>query len=59
LNGRVERTRLFLFFGKSYARQDELEIITVSGARSVTNFSSNLHLHSGLAPTHAGLNTAV
>jgi cytosine/adenosine deaminase-related metal-dependent hydrolase len=33
-----------------HARPDELEIIAESGARIVTNFSSNLHLHSGLAP---------
>jgi cytosine/adenosine deaminase-related metal-dependent hydrolase len=33
-----------------HARPDELEMIAASGARLVTNFSSNLHLHSGLAP---------
>jgi cytosine/adenosine deaminase-related metal-dependent hydrolase len=33
-----------------YARPDELDIIAESGATIVTNFSSNLHLHSGLAP---------
>lgn len=33
-----------------HARSDELEMIAASGARIVTNFSSNLHLHSGLAP---------
>ena len=36
-----------------HARPDELEIIAASGARLVTNFSSNLHLHSGLAPIAA------
>jgi cytosine/adenosine deaminase-related metal-dependent hydrolase len=36
-----------------HARPDELEIIAASGARIVTNFSSNLHLHSGLAPIAA------
>ena len=36
-----------------HARSDELEIIAASGARIVTNFSSNLHLHSGLAPIAA------
>ena len=36
-----------------HARPDELEIIATSGARLVTNFSSNLHLHSGLAPVAA------
>jgi cytosine/adenosine deaminase-related metal-dependent hydrolase len=36
-----------------HARPDELEIIAGSGARIVTNFSSNLHLHSGLAPIAA------
>src|ERR1700704_1821179 len=36
-----------------HARPDELEIIAESGARIVTNFSSNLHLHSGLAPIAA------
>lgn len=36
-----------------HARPDELEIIAASGARIVTNFSSNLHLHSGLAPVAA------
>jgi len=33
-----------------HARPDELEIIAASGARIVTNFSSNLHLGSGLGP---------
>jgi cytosine/adenosine deaminase-related metal-dependent hydrolase len=33
-----------------HARPDELDIIAASGARIVTNFSSNLQLHSGLAP---------
>ena len=33
-----------------HARPEELEMIAESGARIVTNFSSNLHLHSGLAP---------
>ena len=36
-----------------HARPDELEIIAASGARIVTNLSSNLHLHSGLAPIAA------
>lgn len=36
-----------------HARSDELDIIAESGARIVTNFSSNLHLHSGLAPIAA------
>ena len=36
-----------------HARPDELELIAASGARIVTNFSSNLHLHSGLAPIAA------
>lgn len=36
-----------------HARPDELEMIAASGARLVTNFSSNLHLHSGLAPIAA------
>ena len=36
-----------------HARPDELEIIAASGTRIVTNFSSNLHLHSGLAPIAA------
>jgi cytosine/adenosine deaminase-related metal-dependent hydrolase len=39
-----------------HARPDELEIIAESGARIVTNFSSNLHLHSGLAPIAAAHN---
>jgi cytosine/adenosine deaminase-related metal-dependent hydrolase len=39
-----------------HARPDELEIIAGSGARIVTNFSSNLHLHSGLAPIAAAHN---
>jgi cytosine/adenosine deaminase-related metal-dependent hydrolase len=33
-----------------YADEAELEIIAESGARIVTNFSSNLHLGSGIAP---------
>ncbi len=33
-----------------HARPDELDMIAESGATLVTNFSSNLHLHSGLAP---------
>ncbi|WP_441244100.1 amidohydrolase family protein [Tardiphaga sp. 768_D3_N2_1] len=33
-----------------HARPDELDMIAESGAAIVTNFSSNLHLHSGLAP---------
>ncbi|MGZ3415729.1 MAG: amidohydrolase family protein, partial [Isosphaeraceae bacterium] len=33
-----------------HATQAELEIIATSGARIVTNFSSNLHLGSGIAP---------
>ncbi len=33
-----------------HARPDELDLIAEHGARIVTNFSSNLHLHSGLAP---------
>ena len=36
-----------------HARPDELEIIAASGARIVTNFSSNMHLRSGLAPIAA------
>lgn len=36
-----------------YARPDELEMIAASGARIVTNFSSNMHLRSGLAPIAA------
>jgi cytosine/adenosine deaminase-related metal-dependent hydrolase len=36
-----------------HARPDELEMIAESGARIVTNFSSNMHLHSGLAPIAA------
>lgn len=36
-----------------HARPDELDMIAESGARIVTNFSSNLHLHSGLAPIAA------
>lgn len=34
----------------THATPEELEMIAESGARIVTNFSSNLHLHSGLAP---------
>jgi cytosine/adenosine deaminase-related metal-dependent hydrolase len=33
-----------------HARPDELDIIAASGARIVTNFSSNLHIGSGLGP---------
>src|SRR5438445_3440105 len=33
-----------------HARSDEIEMIAESGARIVTNFSSNLHLHSGIGP---------
>jgi cytosine/adenosine deaminase-related metal-dependent hydrolase len=33
-----------------HARPDELDIIARSGTTIVTNFSSNLHLYSGLAP---------
>ncbi|WP_244485748.1 amidohydrolase family protein [Bradyrhizobium tropiciagri] len=36
-----------------HARPDEIEMIAASGARVVTNFSSNLHLRSGLAPIAA------
>src|SRR5947209_1607332 len=36
-----------------HARPDEIEIIAASGARIVTNFSSNMHLRSGLAPIAA------
>jgi cytosine/adenosine deaminase-related metal-dependent hydrolase len=36
-----------------HARADELEIVAASGARIVTNFSSNMHLRSGLAPVAA------
>jgi cytosine/adenosine deaminase-related metal-dependent hydrolase len=36
-----------------HARPDEIELIAASGARIVTNFSSNLHLRSGLAPIAA------
>ncbi|PJG55366.1 amidohydrolase [Bradyrhizobium forestalis] len=36
-----------------HARPDELEMIAAPGARIVTNFSSNLHLRSGLAPIAA------
>ncbi|MFK4508237.1 amidohydrolase family protein [Bradyrhizobium daqingense] len=36
-----------------HARPDELEMIATSGARIVTNFSSNMHLRSGLAPIAA------
>ncbi|MCK1394169.1 amidohydrolase family protein [Bradyrhizobium sp. 1] len=34
----------------THARPDELEMIAASGAGIVTNFSSNMHLRSGLAP---------
>lgn len=33
-----------------HARPDELDLIAESGATIVTNFSSNLHIRSGLAP---------
>src|SRR5438876_2630371 len=36
-----------------HARSDEIEMIAASGVRIVTNFSSNLHLRSGLAPIAA------
>jgi cytosine/adenosine deaminase-related metal-dependent hydrolase len=36
-----------------HARPEEIEIIAASGARIVTNFSSNMHLRSGLAPIAA------
>lgn len=36
-----------------HARPEEIEMIAASGARIVTNFSSNLHLRSGLAPIAA------
>ncbi|MDF0517729.1 amidohydrolase family protein [Bradyrhizobium yuanmingense] len=36
-----------------HARSEELEMIAASGARIVTNFSSNMHLRSGLAPIAA------
>ncbi|WP_314945821.1 amidohydrolase family protein [Bradyrhizobium cosmicum] len=36
-----------------HARPDELEMIAASGARIVTNFGSNMHLRSGLAPIAA------
>ena len=36
-----------------HARPDDIEMIAASGARIVTNFSSNLHLRSGLAPIAA------
>src|SRR3954468_7492370 len=36
-----------------HARSDEIEMIAASGARIVTNFSSNMHLRSGLAPIAA------
>jgi cytosine/adenosine deaminase-related metal-dependent hydrolase len=39
-----------------HARPDEIEMIAASGARIVTNFSSNLHLRSGLAPIAAAHN---
>jgi cytosine/adenosine deaminase-related metal-dependent hydrolase len=46
-----------------HARPDELEMIGASGARIVTNFSSNMHLRSGLAPIaaahHCGCRIAV
>ncbi|MBR0758639.1 amidohydrolase family protein [Bradyrhizobium jicamae] len=36
-----------------HARPDEIDMIAASGARIVTNFSSNMHLRSGLAPIAA------
>ena len=39
-----------------HARPDEIEMIAASGARIVTNFSSNMHLRSGLAPIAAAHN---
>ena len=33
-----------------HARSDELDLIAEAGATIVSNFSSNLHLHSGLGP---------
>ena len=39
-----------------HARPDEIELIAASGARIVTNFSSNMHLRSGLAPIAAAHN---
>jgi cytosine/adenosine deaminase-related metal-dependent hydrolase len=36
-----------------HARPEEIEMIAESGARIVTNFSSNMHLRSGLAPIAA------
>ena len=36
-----------------HARPDEIEMIAASGARIVTNFSSNMHLRSGVAPIAA------
>ena len=36
-----------------HARPDELETIAASGTRIVTNFDSNMHLRSGLAPIAA------
>jgi cytosine/adenosine deaminase-related metal-dependent hydrolase len=36
-----------------HARPEELEMIAASGTRFVTNFSSNMHLRSGLAPIAA------
>jgi cytosine/adenosine deaminase-related metal-dependent hydrolase len=36
-----------------HARPDEIDLIAASGARIVTNFSSNMHLRSGLAPIAA------
>ena len=36
-----------------HARPDEIEMIAASGTRIVTNFSSNMHLRSGLAPIAA------
>ena len=34
----------------THARSEELDLIAEAGATIVTNFSSNLHLHSGLGP---------
>ncbi|AOO80140.1 amidohydrolase family protein [Bosea vaviloviae] len=34
----------------THARPEELDLIAEAGATIVTNFSSNLHLHSGLGP---------
>ncbi len=46
-----------------HARPDELDMIAEAGATIVTNFSSNLHLHSGFPPIadahHRGCRVAV